>query len=72
MPDKDDKNSGKTSTPGQYERDEKEVSQIDDGHKPNYKSAEDREGSPRRSGQQAGLTFKNLNSRLQGRVFYWL
>jgi hypothetical protein len=49
MPDKDDKNSGKTSTPGQYERDEKEVSQIDDGHKPNYKSAEDREAKAPRN-----------------------
>ncbi len=51
MPDKDDKNSGKSSTPGQYERYEKEVSQIEDGHTPNYKSAEDREAkAPRNQG----------------------
>ncbi|WP_425145869.1 hypothetical protein [Deinococcus sp.] len=42
MPDKDDKQSGKTSQPGQYERDEKEVKHSYTGHHSN-KSAEDRE-----------------------------
>ncbi|WP_424950529.1 hypothetical protein [Deinococcus sp.] len=51
MPDKDDKQHGKTSQPGQFERDEKEALQIEDGHTPNYKSAEDREANaPRNQG----------------------
>ena len=49
MPDKDDKNSGKTSLPGQYERDSKEVEQIEDGHKASFKSAEDREANAPRN-----------------------
>ncbi len=49
MPDKDDKQHGKTSQPGQYERDRQEVEQIEDGHAPNYKSAEDREAKAPRN-----------------------
>lgn len=48
MPDKDDKNSGHTSLPAQYDRSKKEVESIEDGHKPSVKSANDREaGAPR-------------------------
>lgn len=49
MPDKDDKQHGKTSKPGQFERDSQEVEQIEDGHTPNYKGAEDREAKAPRN-----------------------
>ncbi len=49
MPDKDDKQHGKTSQPGQYERDSQEVESIEDGHKGSFKSAEDREAKAPRN-----------------------
>ncbi|GAA5534967.1 hypothetical protein E5F05_17940 [Deinococcus metallilatus] len=53
MPDKDDKNSGHTSLPRQYERDKKEVEEIEDGHKPSFKSANDREAKAARNEQES-------------------
>ncbi|ULH14911.1 MULTISPECIES: hypothetical protein [Deinococcus] len=55
MPDKDDKNSGHTSLPGQYERDTKEVEEIEDGHKPSFKSANDREATAPRNNEHEGV-----------------
>ncbi len=49
MPDKDDKNSGHTSQPAQYERSKTEVEEIEDGHKPSVKSANDREANAPRN-----------------------
>ena len=49
MPDKDDKNSGHTSQPGQFERDKKEVEGKQDGHKTSFKSANDREANAPRN-----------------------
>lgn len=48
MPDKDDKNSGKTSQPGQYDRDKQEVKHS---HRKDssFKSAEDREANAPRN-----------------------
>ena len=55
MPDKDDKNSGHTSLPGQYERDSKEVEHIEDGHKSSFKSANDREATAPRNNEHDGV-----------------
>jgi hypothetical protein len=52
MPDKDDKNSGHTSLPDQYERSKTEVEDIEDGHKPSLKSANDREANAPRNHDQ--------------------
>lgn len=49
MPDRDDKNKGHTSLPEQYERSKTEVEQIEDGHKPSVKSANDREAKAPRN-----------------------
>jgi hypothetical protein len=52
MPDKDDKNSGHTSMPDQYERSKTEVEAIEDGHKSSFKSANDREANAPRNHDQ--------------------
>ncbi|MFC6748927.1 hypothetical protein [Deinococcus aquaticus] len=43
MPDKDDKNKGHTSQPQDYDRDKKEVHEIEHDNDPSVKSANDRE-----------------------------
>lgn len=48
MPDKDDKNSGKTSQPGDYDRDKQEVKESHTGTS-SFKSAEDRESKAPRN-----------------------
>ncbi|WP_293910755.1 hypothetical protein [Deinococcus sp.] len=58
MPDKDDKNKGHTSQPGQFGRNEKEVHEIEDGHKPSFKSANDREAEAPRNDEHEGLKEK--------------
>ncbi|AZI42367.1 hypothetical protein EHF33_06045 [Deinococcus psychrotolerans] len=55
MPDKDDKNKGHTSLPDQYDRNEKEVHEIADGHKPSFKSANDREAEAPRNNEHEGV-----------------
>ncbi|WP_415787171.1 hypothetical protein [Deinococcus saxicola] len=58
MPDKDDKNSGHTSIPDQFERNKKEVHEIDDGHKPSLKGNNDREATAARNTEHDGLKEK--------------
>ena len=55
MPDKDDKNKGHTSLPDQYDRNTKEVHEIADGHKPSFKSANDREAEAPRNNEHEGV-----------------
>lgn len=54
MPDKDDKNSGHTSLPNQYERNSKEVHDIEDGHQPSRKGVNDREATAARNTEHDG------------------
>ncbi|WP_019009599.1 hypothetical protein [Deinococcus aquatilis] len=54
MPDKDDKNKGHTSLPDQYDRSKTEVQEIEDGHKPNLKGANDREATAARNTEHDG------------------
>lgn len=49
MPDKDDKNSGHTSLPGEYERNEQEVHDVDHDRKPSFKGVNDREAKGARN-----------------------
>lgn len=49
MPDKDDKNKGHTSLPDQYERNEKEVHEIEHDRKPSFKGVNDREANGARN-----------------------
>lgn len=58
MPDKDDKNKGHTSLPEQYERNEKEVHEIEDEHKPSFKGANDREAKAARNTEHDKLKEK--------------
>lgn len=58
MPDKDDKNSGHTSLPDQYERTRDEVKEIDDGHKPSLKGNNDREATAARNTEHDSLKEK--------------
>ncbi|GGL13344.1 hypothetical protein [Deinococcus radiotolerans] len=66
MPDKDDKNSGHTSQPQQYDRTEKEVQDIADGHDASLKSANDREAKAPRNTHD-GLSDKELQDREDAR-----
>ncbi|GAA4015203.1 hypothetical protein GCM10022631_29000 [Deinococcus rubellus] len=58
MPDKDDKNKGHTSLPDQYDRTKTEVAEIEDGHKPSFKSANDREAEAPRNNEHEGVKAK--------------
>ncbi|WP_420594801.1 hypothetical protein [Deinococcus sp.] len=58
MPDKDDKNKGRTSLPDQYDRDSQTVEDIADGHKPSFKSSNDREAEAPRNNEHEGLKEK--------------
>lgn len=58
MPDKDDKNSGHTSLPEQYERSKEEVKEIEDGHKPSFKGNNDREATAARNTEHDSLKEK--------------
>lgn len=49
MPDKDDKNKGHTSLPDQYDRNKKEVHEIEHGDKPSFKGVNDREANAARN-----------------------
>ena len=55
MPDKDDKNSGHTSLPRQYDRTAEEVKDIADGHKPSFKGNNDREAEAPRNNEHEGI-----------------
>jgi hypothetical protein len=69
MPDRDDKNKGHTSQPEQYERSKKEVEGIEDGRKPSFKSANDREANaPRNNDEktQDERDAQNVPSSQQG------
>lgn len=54
MPDKDDKNKGHTSLPGQYERDGQEVHEREQGGKSSLKGANDREANAARNTEHDG------------------
>ena len=58
MPDKDDKNKGHTSQPGEYDRNKKEVHEIEHDDKPAFKGANDREDNPARNTEHDGLKEK--------------
>ena len=49
MPDKDDKNSGHTSQPQDYDRSKKEVHEIRHDEKPSFKGVNDREANAARN-----------------------
>ncbi|WP_345467766.1 hypothetical protein [Deinococcus carri] len=49
MPDKDDKNKGHTSLPDEFDRNKKEVHDIEDGHQPSFKGVNDREAKAARN-----------------------
>ncbi|MGI8748087.1 MAG: hypothetical protein ACR2J4_07055 [Deinococcus sp.] len=69
MPDKDDKNSGKTSLPGQFQRDKQEVEGIKDGHHPSFKGVNDREAEAPRNHDQPDAdeqAAKNVPASKQG------
>jgi hypothetical protein len=69
MPDKDDKNKGHTSLPEQFERSKKEVEGVEDGHKPSFKSANDREANAARNNDEKTrdeLEAQNVPSSKQG------
>lgn len=67
MPDQDDKNSGHTSLPRQYERDKKEVEQIEDGHKESFKGVNGREAKAARNQEEDGNdAAKNVPATNQG------
>ncbi|KEF34761.1 hypothetical protein RDMS_05375 [Deinococcus sp. RL] len=54
MPDKDDKNKGHTSQPDQYERNKKEVHDIEHDDKPSFKGVNDREANAARNTEHDG------------------
>ncbi|KQR27790.1 hypothetical protein [Deinococcus sp. Leaf326] len=58
MPDKDDKNKGHTSQPGEYDRNKKEVHEIEHDGKPSFKGANDREANAARNTEHDGLKEK--------------
>ncbi|WP_019586288.1 hypothetical protein [Deinococcus apachensis] len=49
MPDRDDKNSGHTSQPGEYKRDGQEVHEREKDDRPSFKGANDREAEAARN-----------------------
>ncbi|SMB97045.1 hypothetical protein [Deinococcus hopiensis] len=51
MPDKDDKNSGHTSLPDQYDRNKQEVHEIGHDRKPSFKGVNDREATAPRNNE---------------------
>ena len=58
MPDKDDKNKGHTSLPEQYDRNEKEVHEIEHDEKPSFKGVNDREANAARNTEHDKLKEK--------------
>ncbi|THF85899.1 hypothetical protein E7T09_15430 [Deinococcus sp. KSM4-11] len=66
MPDKDDKNSGHTSQPQEYDRTKTEVTGIEDGHSPSFKDNNDREAKAPRNTED-GLSHKELKDREEAR-----
>ncbi|MHA0043354.1 hypothetical protein [Deinococcus sp. RM] len=66
MPDKDDKNSGHTSQPQDYDRNKKEVHEIEHDNAPSMKSANDREAQAPRNNDD-GLSDKELKDREEAR-----
>lgn len=54
MPDKDDKNSGHTSQPQDYDRNKKEVHEIRHDEKPSFKGVNDREANAARNTEHDG------------------
>lgn len=67
MPDKDDKNSGHTSLPRQYERSKDEVEEIEDGHHPSFKGVNDREAKAARNQEEDGNdAARNVPATNQG------
>ena len=66
MPDKDDKNSGHTSQPQDYDRNKKEVHEIEHDNTPSMKSANDREANAPRNNDD-GLSHKELKDREEAR-----
>jgi hypothetical protein len=54
MPDKDDKNKGHTSLPDQYDRNKKEVHEINHDEKPSFKGVNDREANAARNTEHDG------------------
>ncbi|AFZ65926.1 hypothetical protein [Deinococcus peraridilitoris] len=51
MPDNDDKNKGHTSLPDQYDRNKKEVHEIEHDRKPSFKGVNDREANAARNNE---------------------
>lgn len=66
MPDKDDKNSGHTSQPQEYDRTKTEVQGIEDGHEPSVKGNNDREANAPRNTDD-GLSHKEKRDRDEAR-----
>ena len=67
MPDKDDKNSGHTSKPGQFERGKDEVAGNKDGHQTSFKSANDREANaPRNHEDDEDTAARSVPASKQG------
>lgn len=66
MPDKDDKNKGHTSKPEDYDRNKKEVHEIEHDNKPSHKSVNDREANAPRNNDD-GLSRKELKDREEAR-----
>ncbi|MBZ9751008.1 hypothetical protein K7W42_09055 [Deinococcus sp. HMF7604] len=66
MPDKDDKNKGHTSQPQDYDRNKKEVHEIEHDNQPSFKSANDREAMAPRNNDD-GLSDKELRDREEAR-----
>lgn len=54
MPDKDDKNKGHTSQPGEYERNKQEVHEVEHDRASSSKSANDREAKGARNTEHDG------------------
>lgn len=66
MPDKDDKNKGHTSQPQDYDRNKKEVHEIEHDNQPSHKSVNDREAKAPRNNDD-GLSRKELKDREEAR-----
>ncbi|WP_135227761.1 hypothetical protein [Deinococcus fonticola] len=58
MPDKDDKNKGHTSQPQDYDRNKKEVHEIEHDEKPSFKGVNDREANSARNNEHDRLKDK--------------
>ncbi|UBV41935.1 hypothetical protein LAJ19_09810 [Deinococcus taeanensis] len=66
MPDKDDKNSGHTSLPQDYDRSKTEVEDIEHNRQPSVKGVNDREAQAPRNTDD-GLSDKERHDREQAR-----